>query len=264
MPDDDPNAIRDSRFTNQLSNLTSLKTLLLTQAVPIREEDVPLLAFGALTQLRYNEKGRLPTVEEWEQLDRRSQTLFSYLGDDLRKRFELSQTANLIAGLSILFIILAFLFLGIATLADNRNVLFGLYGLWTGFLGAIGAIAFISMNALSIQSDVTFDLTNHSLLAVRILLGSLFGIVLSIPFGFESFVRFCESITRQGPDISAANGVAGISLQAVLLVLPFILGFSTSLVILVLNRLVESIAVFFGERRGSDGRPSTKTKNPVK
>jgi hypothetical protein len=120
------------------------------------------------------------------------------------------------------------------------------------------------MNALSIQSDVTFDLTNHSLLAVRILLGSLFGIVLSIPFGFESFVRFCESITRQGPDISAANGVAGISLQAVLLVLPFILGFSTSLVILVLNRLVESIAVFFGERRGSDGRPSTKTKNPVK
>jgi hypothetical protein len=48
------------RFTNQFAILTSLKTLLLTQGVRIREEDAPLLSFGKLNHLRYDEKGRLP------------------------------------------------------------------------------------------------------------------------------------------------------------------------------------------------------------
>ena len=106
-PDNDLNAIRDLRSRNQFTNLTSLKTLLLTRGVHIREEDVPLLSFGMLNDLRYNEKGRLPTVEEWEQLDKRSQKLFSYLDDELRKHFELSQTANLIAQLPLVFIFVA-------------------------------------------------------------------------------------------------------------------------------------------------------------
>jgi hypothetical protein len=240
---------------NQFANLTSLKTILLTQGVHVREEDAPLLSFGTLNYLQYNEKGRLPTVEEWELLDKHSQKLFSYLDDRLRKRFELSQAANLIAGLPILFIFVALLFVALLSLiaaifaVDRNLLLLGCYFLWTALLGAIGSIAFLSMNALSIQNDVTFDFTNKSLLAVRIVLGSLFGVVLSMPFGFYSFVDFCESIARGTP----ALGVANISPEAVLLLLPFVLGFSTSLVILILNRFVESITVFFGGRRGSDG-----------
>jgi hypothetical protein len=115
-PDNDLNAIRDSRFINQFANLTSLKILLLTRGVHIREEDVPLLSFGMLNHLRYSEKGRLPTVEEWEQLDKHSQKLFSYLDDGLRKQFELSQTANLIAGLPVLFIFGALLFVALLSL----------------------------------------------------------------------------------------------------------------------------------------------------
>jgi hypothetical protein len=68
---------RDSRFWNQFTNLTSLKTLLLTRGVHIREEDVALLSFGRLNDLRYNEKGRLPTVDEWDQLDKRCGNLGS-------------------------------------------------------------------------------------------------------------------------------------------------------------------------------------------
>jgi hypothetical protein len=249
-PNNDLNEIRDSRFTNQFATLTSLKTLLLTQGVRIREEDAPLLSFGKLNHLRYGEKGRLPTVDEWEQLDKHSQRLFSYLDEGLRKRFELSQTANLIAGLPVLFIFVALLSLMAAIFVVDRNaVLFGCYFLWTACLGAIGAIAFLSMNALAIQKDATFDLTNKSLLAVRIVLGALFGVVLSIPFGFYSFITFCESIARGIASQSAANfSLAG----ALPLLLPFVLGFSTSLVILVLNRFVESITVFFGGR-SSDG-----------
>jgi hypothetical protein len=254
-PDDDPNAIRDSRFTNQLATLTSLKTLLLTQGVRIREEDAPLLSFGKLNHLRYDEKGRLPTVDEWEQLDKHSQKLFGYLDEGLRKRFELSQTANLIAGLPVLFIFVALLLVALLSLitamfaVDRNLLLLGCYFFWAALLGAIGAIAFLSMNALAIQKDITFDLANKSLLAVRIVLGSLFGFFLSMPFGFYSFVAFWESIAHGTP----APGAANFSFEAAVLLLPFVLGFSTSLVILVLNRFVESITVFFGGRRGSDG-----------
>ena len=97
---------------------------------------------------------------------------------------------------------------------------------------------------------MTFDVRNKSLLAVRIVLGALFGVVLSIPFGFSSFITFGESIARGTP---AQNGAANFSLEGALLLLPFVFGFSTSLVILVLNRFVESITIFFGGRSGSDG-----------
>jgi hypothetical protein len=177
------------------------------------------------------------------------------LDDDLRKRFELSQTANLIAGLPWLFIFVALLFVALLSLitaifaVDRNLLLLGCYFLWTALLGAIGAIAFLSMNTLSIQKDITFDFTNKSLLAVRIGLGSLFGFFLSMPFGFYSFVTFWESVSRRTP----APGTAHFSLEAALLLLPFVLGFSTSLVILVLSRFVESITVFFGGRHGSGG-----------
>jgi hypothetical protein len=114
----------------------------------------------------------------------------------LRKRFELSQAANLIAGLPVLFILVALLFVPIlslitATAPVNRNLLLlGCYFLWAALLGAFGGIAFLSMNALSIQKDITFDLANKSLLAVRIVLGALVGFFLSMPFGFYSFVAF--------------------------------------------------------------------------
>jgi hypothetical protein len=255
-PSHDPNAIRDSRFTNQFATLTSLKTLLLTQGVRIREEDAPLLSFGKLNHLRYDEKGRLPTLDEWEKLDKHSQRLFGYLDEGLRKRFELSQTANLIAGLPVLLIFVALLLVALLSLitamfaVDRNLLLLGCYCFWAALLGAIGAIAFLSMNALAIQKDITFDLANKSLLAVRIVLGSLFGFFLSMPFGFSSFVTFWESIANGTP----APGAAKFSFEAAVLLLPFVLGFSTSLVILVLNRFVESITVFFGGPRGSDGR----------
>jgi hypothetical protein len=176
-PENDLNAIRDSRFMNQFANLDRLKTLLLTRGVPIREEDVSLLSFGALNHLRYSEKGRLPTIEEWEQLDMRSQKLFSYLDDGLRKRFELSQAANLIAGLPIFLIFVALLFVAVLSLiaanfaVERSLLLLFCYSWWAALLGAIGAIAFLSMNTLSIQDDITFDFTNKSILAVRIVLG---------------------------------------------------------------------------------------------
>jgi hypothetical protein len=50
------------------------------------------------------------------------------------------------------------------------------------------------------------------------------------------------------PDLANKRSVA-----RALLLLPFVFGFSTSLVILILNKFIESITVFFGGHRGSDG-----------
>ena len=247
----DPNAISDMRFIQHVSTLIMLKAFLRNEGVQIRAEDTEMLFFGALNYVRYSEQGRLPTIEEWGTVDERLQRLFGYLDDDLRKRFQLRQTANLIAGVPVILMVFALLSLLGGTWATDRNLLLALYFVWTALLGALGSIGFLSMNALSIQTDATFDLTNHSLLAVRIVLGSLFGVVLSIPFGFDSFVTFCETIGR-GAAQGGQNAWVSYGIQATLLLLPFILGFSTSLVILILNRLVESIGVFFGQ--GRDGK----------
>lgn len=273
------NLISDMRFLDEFGNLTSLRMFLLSEAVEIKVDDVHLLSFGKLNLLKYSEQGRLPTVDEWNDLDDRSRRLFSYLNEPLRKRYALSQTPKLIAWLPIVLVILALVSLVSAILAGYVfgsspvfiiGVRFVSYLIWLLCLGAIGAIAFISMNALSIQNDVTFDLTNRRHLAVRIVLGALFGLVLSFPFGFGSFLDFCISVTQGGgSDLQAAPlpGAVGatttgddardlITLEAALLLLPFILGFSTSLVILVLNRFVESISIFFGERHNAG---ATKT-----
>jgi hypothetical protein len=124
-------------------------------------------------------------------------------------------------------------------------------------LGAIGSIAFIGMNALSLQEDITFDLTNSRLIVLRIALGALFGLVLTLPFGFQEFLGFCKFIVG-GSGTSENSELQGVqaptvTAQAAMLVLPFILGFSTSLVILILNRFVDAVQGFFGRRTEGGG-----------
>lgn len=80
---------------------------------------------------------------------------------------------------------------------------------------------------------------------IRITLGALFGLMLTLPFGFDYFMDFCKAVTMAG---DSKGGVKpSLTVPAVMLVLPFILGFSTSLVILILNRLVTAVQGFFGQ-----------------
>jgi hypothetical protein len=82
---------------------------------------------------------------------------------------------------------------------------------------------------------------------MRIALGALFGLVLTLPFGFNAFLEFCKTIVVETSNTEGSSASA-ITSQAILLVLPFILGFSTSLVILILNRFVDAVQGFFGRR----------------
>ncbi|MFM0051538.1 hypothetical protein [Caballeronia grimmiae] len=115
------------------------------------------------------------------------------------------------------------------------------YVIWLVSLGAIGAVAFVGMNALALQRDITFEL-NSKLISLRIVLGALFGVVLTLPFGFSTYWEFLAQI-RHKP--TADNNIIT---QTVWLLLPFLFGFSTSLVIAIVNRLNEGIQAIFGIR----------------
>src|SRR5713226_4699478 len=105
----------------------------------------------------------------------------------------------------------------------------------------------------------------------------LFAVILTLPFGFQAFQRFSQSLSAvaspntqstpspntQVPQASNSGGstpsnsggstpslstpVPPADLRdGLMLLLPFILGFSTPLVLSVLNRFVQSAQSFFG------------------
>ena len=102
------------------------------------------------------------------------------------------------------------------------------------------------MNALSIQDDITFDITNTKMIILRIVLGGLLGSLICFPFSYDAFLNFCKAIWNPAIFVQTRDDALR---QASLLIFPFVLGFSTSLVILILSRLVESLSVIFGYQK---------------
>jgi hypothetical protein len=249
--------ISDQFFIQDMERLKELRSFLFEQAVCPADQSA--LKFGQLNLLRFDRDGRMPTEQEWAVVETLTQTLFSLLTPSLRHKFLMGKIPQWITWLAIGFAIIAVLSLiasivslgiltGLQKLVDPKAtelaavpvVVVPLYIFWLLALGAIGSIAFVGMNALSVQEDATFDLTNNRLMCLRIALGALFGLVLALPFGFRDFIVFCFALL---------NGTSSVSLssQAVMLLLPFVLGFSTSLVIMILNRFVEAVQTFFGK-----------------
>jgi hypothetical protein len=257
--------INDEQFISDLKRLKDLRSFFIQGAVNLNVSDLRALSFGRLNLLRFQQSGRAPTEDEWGEVEYRTQVLFSLLTEPLRRRFILGEIPFWMAWLPIILagIGLASLMGAVHTagvMFQAERALVGVYVLpfylaWLMSLGAIGSVAFIGMNALSVQQDITFDLTNTRLMVLRIALGALFGLVLTLPFGFDGFVRFCVSIVIPSDRLLRESGVS-VTTETMLLLLPFILGFSTSLVIMILNQLVEAVQAFFGRRgSGSDRQP---------
>jgi hypothetical protein len=167
-----------------------------------------------------------------------------------------------LAAVGVCSLVLAILLAGlIPKLLGGSVIVLVFYIFWLTCLGSIGAVAFIAMNALSVQEDATFDLTNNRLMILRIVLGGLFGMVITLPFGFDSFLSFLRNIVEgSSQPVSEFEGADGTVLgDSILMLMPFVLGFSTSLVILILNRLVEAVQSFFGRGPTSTERPTLPT-----
>jgi hypothetical protein len=241
--------INDGQFIHDLKRLKELRSFLIQEAINISPGESDPLSFGTLNLLRYDIQGRAPTEEEWSKVELYTQTLFRLLTEPLRRRFILGGIPMWVSALPIMLALLALAALFGATKNTGSIQLLCYLG-WLISLGAIGSVAFIGMNALSVQQDITFDLTNRRLMILRIALGSLFGLVLTLPFGVDRFKEFILGIN--GVASSLPEPGKTVTNQALLLLLPFILGFSTSLVIMILNRLVEAVQAFFG-KPGTNG-----------
>lgn len=263
-------AINDARFIKDLDRLKDLRSFLVQEAITPKESAA--LSLGDLNLLQRDVvNGRAPTLKEWSELETRTQTLFGLLSDPQRRRFLVGEIPQWVSKLPIWLAVAAILALIAAILVlapwqarwlqsiNTCTRILPFYLIWLMSLGAIGSIAFIGMNALSVQHDVTFDLGNRTLLLLRIALGALFGLVLTLPFGFTGFADFVYDIDIYNPE----NGIparltSNLLSRATLLLLPFILGFSTSLVIVILNKLMDGAqALFGGSGKGEGKEPST-------
>ena len=196
--------------------------------------DADSKALGDLFTLTLSFRGRSPTGAEWATLDRFNQLFFQRLTDAQRRRFLLGGIPQGIARLPIIFAGVALVsLLGSVFLPSfgyepmlGEVIILPCYLLWLISLGAIGSIAFIGMNALSVQQDITFDLLNARLINLRVALGALFALVLTLPFGYPGYLKFIFQLT--GFNIKSEENPFTTA-DAVMLIMPFLLGFSTSL-----------------------------------
>jgi hypothetical protein len=243
-------AINEATFCNYIKRLKDLHNFLYEEAVPINPSDSAALEMGNLSALYYHVEGREPTSQEWNQVERQTQAIFLLLTPALRKKYLMGGTPWTVAWTPVylLAVAAASLVFAVASVKSGWAIswILPVYLIWLATLGAVGALAFIGMNALSIQDDITFDLTNNRLLLLRVALGALFAVVLTLPFGYKEFITFCDGLASPFSKPDANPGTSVLTLQAVFLMLPFVLGFSTSLVILILNQLVEAVQTFFG------------------
>lgn len=207
---------------------------------------------GPLNTLKFTNSptGRDATDAEWIAVEERTQEVWNVLSDTDRRRFNSTQVPGSFTTLVMTFLAFAILSVGfaywnVATKDSTPPALLGAFLAFVVASGAMGAAASIGMNALSVQDDATFDLSVRKFLWLRVSLGALFGTLLTLPWAFPVFQDFVQELGKVA--VKPSNIKAEQLQQAAWLLSPFVLGFSTSLVILVLTRMVEAIQTVFGK-----------------
>jgi hypothetical protein len=120
--------ISDEHFIRNLERLKELISFLIQEAVPISASEAGALVLGRLNLLkgiRFPDatKGRDPTEEEWNQVERRTQVLFSVLTPPLRRRFVLGAVPKMLAWLPMLLAVIALVALITAVIAYRVDLL---------------------------------------------------------------------------------------------------------------------------------------------
>lgn len=251
----DTNSICDKRFAEQLREVQNLKQFLFEQKVKFDPTELGSIDLGPLNNLQFATTGRVPSLDEWKLLDQKISVLASYLSDDLRQKirvrelsvfFDILPVVFLLATLgTVLYRFLYGAFFAKDTLLFNFSYLLSLI-VWTVAQGGLGACAFLGTRIATRRSekvavdtlvDVT-DVTDESILRIRIVLGCLFGSLIGVPIGSLAFDKMGNAIYDSTLSLSPSD--------MALIVLPFMVGFSTNLVLAILERFVDSIKTFFG------------------
>ena len=251
----DANSICDRRFVDQLKEVKNLKQFLFEQKVKIESNQLAAIDLGLLNNLHFGTDGRMPTPDEWKLLDEKISILTSYLSDDLRQKIRIRELGVFFNVLPLIFllatlatVIFRFLYGGFfakGSLLFNMSYLVSLI-VWTVAQGGLGACAFLGTRIATKRTDKTLtdvltditDVTDEGILRIRIVLGCLFGSLIGVPIGSLAFDKMGNAIYDSSVTLSPSDFA--------LIVLPFMVGFSTNLVLAILERFIDSIRTFFG------------------
>jgi hypothetical protein len=252
-------ALNDRRFITHLKFLTIMQRVIVGQRLELLNDDKDQLYLGHLHLLHLAPRKdrqrqtncRAPTLEEWQEVERKIITLEKYLTPHLLTYVEINHLSGKILEKVALWLLgVSIGTLISALLMDNWYVplFLACFTLWSATTGALGSTAFLYVNALSIQVDPKVDLTSRTLVTMRLILGALFAVILSVPFGYESFYKFGHNFLMSNQSMEMRDSL--------LLILPFTLGFSTPLALSILGRLIQSVRTFFGLGEQPDGPPA--------
>jgi hypothetical protein len=265
-PDTGPIRTDDTEFYSAVRQLRRTRDFLLQEGVSARiatgsPEEPSAFALGQLNRVRYSPGGAPASLSDWELLETHQDRLQRLFDPELQRRFRMQDTQRLITIVPVSLLVVAGIALFWAVfpgmidfLVSPAAVRLVAFLAWTVCLGGLGAVGFLAVNSLAIQADATFDISSKALVQIRMVLGGLFGSVVSLPFGYGSFATFVDQLVAAPAAIEASQGA--------MLLLPFLLGFSTSLVLAVLGRLVAGVETVLGIQRPDSARPNAPGQPP--
>ena len=248
--------ISDRRFIKQLNEIHQLKQFLFEEKVKFDPANLGSIDLGELNNLGYRPTGRLPTPEEWLLLDEKLTALTAYLDDELRPKIRIRQLTSYfgLMPLVLLFIVaistIAYALYPYMLTRDTfawYAIYFMTMLIWTISQGALGACAYLGTRITMKKSQGApeadalsdaADITDLNVLRMRIILGSLFAFVIGLPISLQSLNNVANLLIDSSVKPTAADFA--------FILAPFLLGFSTNLVLAILSRGVASIQTFFG------------------
>jgi hypothetical protein len=255
------NRISDQRFAEQLDVIKKLKKFLFEERIPLPSDILESIDLGPLNNLKFASNGRVPTEAEWRALDEKLASLTPLLTPALRWKFRIRE-------LQFFFITVPIFFMGMTVIATLSLALLMTFGsgdspffvapyvmvflVWTLSQGALGACAFLCVTATlyafkerSVSGPLhqTIDVTDKNILGVRVILGALFALLIALPIGGKSVLVVYQAFLAEHPVPAMEDWIIAL--------LPFILGFSTTLVLAIFNRVIAGISALFGISSGA-------------
>jgi hypothetical protein len=218
--------------------------------------DATILAnLAALGSMRYSRAGRAASEEEWRKLYAISPGLASALPLEIATAFSIWRLRTFFGLFPLIFLIMGIAALeatylqGYAATSSGWYYFIGLAAVlsWTCALGGLGTSAFFGTSLLAQLASATGndqaklkEITDYTYLQTRLMIGILFAFVLGLPFGHLSLDTASGSLFK---DV-AWNAELFTTMLHILA--PFLLGFSTALVLAILERLIEGIKTTLG------------------
>jgi hypothetical protein len=284
--------VGDRRFWQQLQNLRELKSFLFSEGVVFKEDDLAAIQLGELDVLAFSQRGRMPSIDEWRQIDAKMNALAKYLDTPLRRKRIFLRLRLYFRTYPLLFLFLAIVSLFITsssryfidgnqlsplgTLIDFTGTL-----MWVLALGGLGAFGYLGTSlmaesrrvamgsmatppaaATSGQSGVAqppvpvitpniaeIDLTDANLIVTRIVVGMVFSFILGFPvfvFSGDYGVSILHMLILGKIVVAGTDIKPGLATIIGLLLVPFVLGFSTTLVLGIMDRFVTAAGNLFG------------------